>query len=100
MDERGLQLPVRDCKEKSGVFLREKSSNNIWGNSKKVGKDNMWPFEHNSETCFLGSNKNVFIFMLMEATSDSFPPELTTKYMVSKVLAGEGHLEVSKYYSP
>ena len=27
--------------------------------------------------------------MLIEATSDSFPPELTTKYMVSKVL-GEG----------
>ena len=89
MAERGLQLPVRDCNEKSGVFLREKSSNNVWGNSKKVGKDNMWPLERNSGICFLGSNINVFLFMLMEATSDSFPPKLTTKYMMSKAL-GKG----------
>ena len=46
----------------------------------------MWPLEHNSEICFLGLNKNVFIFMSMEATSNSFPPELTTEYTVSKVL--------------
>ena len=46
----------------------------------------MWPLEHNSEICFTGLNKKVFIFMSMEATSDSLPPKLTTKYTVSKVL--------------
>ena len=35
---------------------------------------------------FAGLNKKVFVFLSMEATSDSFPPMLTTKYMVSKVL--------------
>ena len=80
---------VRDCHEKSGVFLREKSSNDIWVNSNKVGKVNMWPLKHNSEIYFLGSNKKVLEFMSMEATSDSFPPELTTKYTVSKVLGKE-----------
>ena len=45
----------------------------------------MGPLEHNSEICFTGLNKKVFIFMSMEATSDSLHPELTTKYTVSKV---------------
>ena len=49
----------------------------------------MWPLKHNSEICFAGLNKKVFIFMSMEATSDSLPPELTTKSMVSNVL-GKG----------
>ena len=49
----------------------------------------MWPIEHHSEICFLGSKEKVFVFMSMEATSDSFPPELTTKNTVSKVL-GKG----------
>ena len=31
------------------VFLTEKSSNGFWVNSNKLGKDNMWPLEHNSE---------------------------------------------------
>ena len=73
----------------TGVFLMDKSSNRIWGNSNKVGKANMWPIEHNSDIYFLGSNKKVYVFMLMEATSDSFPPEFTTKYTVIKVL-GKG----------
>ena len=46
----------------------------------------MWPLEHNSDICFAGLNKKVFVFMSMEATTNSFPTELTTKYMVSKVL--------------
>ena len=33
-----------------------------------------------------GMNKTVFIFMLMETTSDSFLPKLTTKWTVNKVL--------------
>ena len=65
----------------TGVFLREKSYNGIWVNSNKVGKDNMWPLKHNSEICFLGWNK--------KATSGSFPPEMTTKNTVSKVLGKE-----------
>ena len=76
-------------KNSTGVFLRDKSSNGTWVNGNKVGKDKVWPLEHNSEICFAGSNKKVFVFMSMEATSDSFPPELTTKYTVSKVL-GKG----------
>ena len=69
----------------TGVIHTEKSANRIWVNSTKVGKDNMWPLEHNLNIFFLGSNKKVFVFMSMEATSDSFPPKLTTKYTVSKV---------------
>ena len=67
-------------KSSSGVFLRDKSSNGTWVNGNKVGKDKMWPLEHNAEICFAGSNKKVFLFMSMEATSDCFPPELTTMY--------------------
>ena len=67
-------------KNSSGVFLRDKSSNGTWVNGNKVGKDKMWPLEHNAEICFAGSNKKVFLFMSMEATSDCFPPELTTMY--------------------
>ena len=63
----------------------DKSSNGIWVNSNKVAQDNMWPIKHNSEICFTGSKKKVFVFMSIGATSDSFPPELTTKYKVSKV---------------
>ena len=89
MAGRGVQVPVRDCHEKSFVFLREKSSNSIWMNSNKVGKDNMWPLEQNSETCFYGSNKKVFVFISMETIFDRFPSELTIKYIVNKVL-GKG----------
>ena len=39
----------------------------------------MWPLEHNSEICFEGLNKKVFVFMLIEATAESFPPNWTTK---------------------
>ena len=49
----------------------------------------MWPLEDNPEICFLDSNTKVFVFMLIKATSDIFPTELTTKYLVSKVL-GKG----------
>ena len=73
----------------TGVFLRDKSSNGIWVNGNKVGQDNMWPLKHNSKICFAGSNKKVFVFISMEVTADSFSPELTTKYRVSKVL-GKG----------
>ena len=58
-------------------------------NGNKVGKDNMWPNEHNAEIFFAGSNKKVFVFISIKATSDSFPPDLITKYTVSKVL-GKG----------
>ena len=70
----------------TGVFLREKSSNGIWVNCNKVGKDNMWSLDHNSEICLLGLNKKGFVFISMEPTSDSLPPGLITKYTVSKVL--------------
>ena len=79
-------------RNRTRVFIRDNNSNGIWVNGNKVGKDNMWSLEHNSEICFAGSNKKVFLFMLMEATSDIFPGELTTKYTVSKVL-GKGACE-------
>ena len=50
---------VSKCKivmNSTGIFLREKSFNGFWVNSNKVGKDNTWPLEHNSEICFLGLN--------------------------------------------
>ena len=74
--QRATQQIVRNS---TGVFLRDKSSKGIWVNSNKLGK----------EICLLGSKKQLFVFMSVEATSDSFPPELTTKYTVSKVL-GKG----------
>ena len=77
------------ARNSTGVFLMNNSYNNIWGNGNKVGKVNMWPLDHNSEICFAGSNRKVFVFKLMEATSDSFCTKLTTKYTVSKVLANE-----------
>jgi hypothetical protein len=46
--------------EKGAVFLRDMSSNGTWVNGNKVGKDRMWPLEHNSEICFTGSGKKVF----------------------------------------
>ena len=54
----------------TGVFLRDKNSNGILVNGNKVGKDNMWPLLNNSEIRFTGLNKNVFVIMLMEVTSD------------------------------
>ena len=74
----------------TGVFLREKKSNGIWVNSNKVIKDNMWSLKDNSEISFFGSNKKVFVFMSMEATSDTFPPELSK--CASEQGAGEGGL--------
>ena len=46
----------------------------------KMGKDKMWPLKHNSEICFAGLKKKLFVFMSMEANSDSLPPELNNKY--------------------
>ena len=73
-------------RNKDGIFLKDKSSNGTWVNGNKVGKDKMWPLEHNSVICFAGSAKKVFVFMSTEASTDPFPPELTCKYTVSKVL--------------
>ena len=43
------------------VFLRDKSFNSIWENCIKLVKDNMWPLKHNSEFCFAGKKKKVFV---------------------------------------
>ena len=37
------------ARNKTGVFLRDKSSNGIWVNGNKVGKDNIWPLKHNTK---------------------------------------------------
>ena len=73
----------------------------------QVGKDKMWPLEHNSEISFAGVNKKVsrilkiwsstkqnekheilsrqvYVFMSSEPSSDVFPSELTSKYTVNK----------------
>ena len=34
------------------MFLRDMISNGTWVNGNKVGKDRMWPLEHNAEICF------------------------------------------------
>lgn len=76
-------------KMKEGVFLKDRSSNGTWVNGQKVGKDKMWPLEHNAEICFAGPVKKVFVFMSSESQTEQFPPQLTSKYTVSKVL-GKG----------
>eukprot|EP00092_Neocalanus_flemingeri_P094274 GFUD01119867.1.p1 GENE.GFUD01119867.1~~GFUD01119867.1.p1 ORF type:complete len:515 (-),score=128.52 GFUD01119867.1:119-1663(-) len=73
-------------RNKQGVFLKDRSSNGTWVNGNKVGKDCMWPLDHNAEICFAGANKKVFVFMSNEAQTDIFPSSLTSKYTVSKVL--------------
>jgi len=73
-------------KNTQGVFLKDRSSNGTWVNGNKVGKDAMWPLEHNSVICFAGANKKVFVFMATEEQTDIFPATLTNKYTVSKVL--------------
>jgi len=72
----------------TGVFLKDFSSNGTWVNGHKVGKGNMWPLEHNSEICFAGVTKKVFVFM-STTEQEKFPVELTSKYTISKVL-GKG----------
>jgi len=76
-------------KTPQGVFLKDRSSNGTWVNGRKVGKDLMMPLDHNSEICFAGANKKVFIFISNDGQTDIFPSSLTNKYTVSKVL-GKG----------
>jgi len=73
-------------KTDKGAFLKDCSSNGTWVNGHKVGKDSMWPLEHNQEICFSYLYKKVFVFMSNEVVGESFPEELTTRYTVSKVL--------------
>lgn len=77
------QCEITKCTQ--GVFLKDRSSNGTWVNGHRVGRDQMWPLEHNAEICFAGPNKKVFVFMSAEA-GESFPEELTSRYTVSKVL--------------
>ena len=46
----------------------------------------MRPLEHDSEICFAGLNKKVFVYRSTDPQREIFPPELTDKYTVSKVL--------------
>jgi len=73
-------------RNKNGVFLRDHSSNGTWVNGFKIGKNNMRPLEHDSEICFAGLNKKVFVYRSTDPQREIFPPELTDKYTVSKVL--------------
>ena len=73
-------------KNDKGIFLKDKSSNGTWVNGHKIGKDAMWPLEHNAEICFAGAKKKVYVFMSAEAQTETFPTSLTNKYTVSKVL--------------
>ena len=52
----------------------------------KVGKNNVWPLEHNAQICFSYPTKKVFVFMSNENVEEPFPEELTSKYKVSRVL--------------
>jgi len=74
-------------RNREGVFLKDHSSNGTWVNGKKVGKGSMWPLEHNSDICFSSATKKVFVFMSMDAgLRETFDPQLTACYTVSKVL--------------
>ena len=73
-------------RDEKGVFIKDRSSNGTWVNGHKVGKDAVWPLEHNSELCFAGAKKKVFVFMSTSEQTEKFPSELTQKFTVSKVL--------------
>jgi len=73
-------------KNSNGIFLKDKSSNGTWVNGHKIGKDAMWPLDHNAEICFAGAKKKVYVFMSTEPQTETFPTALTNKYTVSKVL--------------
>jgi len=72
-----------------GVFLKDYSSNGTWLNGEKIGKNMVRPLDHDSEICFAGANKKVFVFRSMDAQKEVFPEELTKNYLVSKEL-GKG----------
>ena len=57
----------------TGVFLRERVPKDSGLTATSWARTRFGPLKHNSEICFLGSNKKVFVFMSIEATSDSFP---------------------------
>ena len=73
-------------KNSNGIFLKDKSSNGTWVNGHKIGKDAMWPLDHNSEIYFAGAKKKVYVFMSTEPQTETFPTVLTNKYTVSKEL--------------
>lgn len=73
-------------KNSNGIFLKDKSSNGTWVNGHKIGKDAMWPLDHNAEICFAGAKKKVYVFMSTEPQTETFPTVLTNKYTVSKEL--------------
>ena len=75
-------------KNSKGTFIKDHSSNGTWINGNKIGKGNAWPLDHNSEICFAGAHKKVFVFMA-SGMAEVFSDELTSKYTVSKEL-GKG----------
>ena len=69
-------------RNEKGAFIKDRSSNGTWVNGHKVGKVVVWPLEHNSELCFAGAKKKVFVFMFTSKPTESFPTELTNKFTV------------------
>ena len=52
---------------------QQKEFQRILGEQQQGGQENIWPLKHYSVICLLGLIKKVFVFMSIEATSDSFP---------------------------
>jgi len=76
-----------------GVFLKDCSSNGTWVNGHKVGKNSSWPLVNNAEICFVSPSRKMFVFIMSEP-EETFPPELTSRYILGKVLGDGGAGEV------
>jgi len=73
-------------RDSKGVFIRDHSSNGTWVNGSKIGKNQARPLDHDSDICFAGAKKKVFVYRAEDDVRETFPEPLTEKYIVSKVL--------------
>ena len=65
-----------------------------WVNSHKVGKNNTYPLEQYDTISFCTPLKKVFVFFSNEKPKEEFPEELTSRYLLSKVLGTGATAEV------
>ena len=63
-----------------------------WINEQKVGKDVVWPLEHNATISFGAATKKVFVFFSNDAdkNKETFPEELSSKYLIRSKVLGSG----------
>ena len=75
-------------------FITYGLSAGTWVNSHKVGKNNTYPLEQYDTISFCTPLKKVFVFFSNEKPKEEFPEELTSRYLLSKVLGTGATAEV------